>query len=94
MLSAINILADIGDGHGYNHMWGNGSFGWIWGAFMMIAMVGLAVALIVWLIRGGSQPNYPPPADPTLEAKSILARRLANGEISPEEYHDRLSHLG
>ncbi len=93
MVAAINILADVADGDGFNHMWGGGALGWVWAAIMMTMMVAVAAAVISWLLRGG--PNTParPSFDPTHEAKSILAKRLANGEVTPEEYRERLSHL-
>lgn len=89
MIGAISVLADVaaGDSH---HMWGDGAIGWVWGIVMMLVMVGLVAVLIVWLLHLGDRT---PRLDPTHDARSILATRLANGEITPEEYRERLSHL-
>lgn len=68
------------------------NFGWGWWLLMSIGMVAFwAVVIygIVWLARGGQNPRQrdeQPPEDP----KAILKRRLAQGEISLEEYR-RLS---
>jgi len=92
MIGAMSVLADVaaGDSH---HMWGDGAIGWVWGTVMMLVMVGLVAVLIVWLLHIGDRSARPPRPDPTHEARSILATRLANGEITPEEYRERLSHL-
>jgi len=93
MYSAISILAHAGDGDGYDHMWGGGTYGWVWGALMMAVMIAAVGALVVWIARGGAQAPAPTPPDPTHDARAILARRLAEGDITPDEYKDRLSHL-
>jgi len=94
MYSAITILAHAGDGDGYDHMWGGGAYGWIWGALMMAVMIAAVGALVVWIARGGAQTATPRPPDPTHDARAILARRLAEGDITPDEYNERLAHLG
>jgi len=89
-----SVLADLTGNEGYHHMWGDSAWGWVWGIVMMAAMVGLAVVLILWLVRASGSQNAPyAPPDPTFEARSILATRLANGELSADEYSERLSHL-
>jgi len=93
MLAVVSVLADIANGDGHDHMWGGGAWAWAWGAVMMVVMVALAVALIVWLLRGGARTPVSTPLDPTHEAKSILAKRFANGEVTVEEYRERLSQL-
>jgi uncharacterized membrane protein len=58
---------------------------------MMIFRVGLIV-LAVWVVVRiiNSRPRYQPPASrPQETTREILDRRLAKGEITPEEY-DRL----
>ena len=82
--SATSVLADTNFGHMGN--WGAG-----WWILMMIGMVvfwGLVILGIVWVVRelsgrhhaSGSTGGGP------LE---ILDRRLAAGEISPEDYQER-----
>ena len=80
--------------YGYgDHMdsgWGAG--GWIMMILFLLIVVGIAV-VVVWTIRTG-------PIRTTVEAPSkapgaedVLANRLAHGEISPEEYRERLEAL-
>ncbi len=73
--------------------------GWGWEFLMGVGMVvfwGIIVLAVIWLVRGGnigSSAQDPPaakaPAAPAESAKDILDRRLANGEISLEEYRER-----
>ena len=90
-------LADI-SGHmgGRGHMdgWDDSGWMWIWGTIMMLAFIAL-VGVGIWaLVR--SQPRHTSgtaAVDATASARAILAERLARGEISPEEYRERLDHL-
>ncbi|MFF5211118.1 SHOCT domain-containing protein [Streptosporangium sp. NPDC000396] len=80
---------------GWGHMWGGG-WGWLWGGLMMLFWVGL-IALVVWLVTraaSGSRPAPPPERSGLDRARDILSERYARGEISTEEYRDRLTHLG
>ena len=81
--SSAAVVADWGD----HHMWDGGA----WFVMGLMMMLGLAVVgLIVWAVARGGQ--HRPPSG--LEAaRSILAERLARGEIPPEEYRERLQHL-
>jgi putative membrane protein len=76
----------------WNHMngWGGGWM-WLWGVAMMAGFV----ALIVWLARANSATSVPgvPPRDPTDRAKEILAERFAKGELSTDEFRERVSEL-
>ena len=60
-----------------------------WGMTMMVlfwgALITLAVGLIRLLFPGISKSSMPPTAD-TPNAREILNRRYARGEISHEEY--------
>jgi putative membrane protein len=96
-MNALVELARPWDGWG--HMWGTG-WGWLWSSLMILVWVGL-IALVVWLVAravtgsGPAAPPAPPPRPTGLErARDILSERYARGEISTEEYQDRLSHLG
>ncbi len=68
--------------------------GWGWWLVMSVGMVafwGLVIFGIVWLARNGSsQERAPRPPEPP---EAILKRRLAQGEISIEEYEQRLDAL-
>ncbi|HZQ50358.1 MAG TPA: SHOCT domain-containing protein [Candidatus Dormibacteraeota bacterium] len=73
-------------------MWyyGSGGAGW-----MLVTMVGMllfwggVVALVVWLVRRPSGPQRTEDA-----ALDILRRRLAAGEISPEDFETTKKALG
>jgi putative membrane protein len=59
------------------------------GLLFMVVFWGALIALAVWLIRALFPPAGQPPSLPTgrdLNARDILDRRLARGEISQEEY--------
>jgi putative membrane protein len=87
MIAAALLIADSD----FNHHMGDWSAGWwILMAVMMVAFWGLVILGIVWLIRtvmaergghGGANPI------------ELLDRRLASGEISPEEYRERRDAL-
>ena len=84
------VVADVGD-DGWSHMggWGGGWM-WLWG----LAMMALFVVLIVWLVRagtGGWQGQRP--SDPTDRAREVLAERYAKGELTTEEYRERVDQL-
>jgi putative membrane protein len=80
--------------NGWGHMngWGGGWM-WLWG----VAMMTLFVLLIVRLIRApGADPSGaagPARREPNDQAREILGERFAEGELSPEEYRERVSEL-
>lgn len=76
------------------HMgWGGGWWMLIWGTLMMAGLV----VLVVWLIRttatGGGVSGGSGSDDPLDSARRILAERYARGELSTEEYRERLDQL-
>ena len=79
---------------GWDHMngWGGGWM-WVWG----VAMMALFVVLIVWLLRaaGGESSGAGGPArrEPNDRAREILGERFAHGDLTPEEYRERVSEL-
>lgn len=77
------------DGWGHVDNWGGGWMWW-WG----IATMSIFVVLIVWLIRStaGGQGQVPR-RDPTDRAREILAERDARGELTSEEYRERVDQL-
>ena len=59
------------------------------GLLFMLLFWGVLIALAVWLVRSLFPVAGQPPAPPTeqhLNAREILDRRFARGEISREEY--------
>ena len=73
-------------------MWWDHDIGWGSWLMMTIAMAGfwsLLAITVVTLVRRGR-----PDAPETLDAREVLDRRLALGEIDLEEYRRRLDALG
>ena len=90
----MNTLAPIlADSHRWNHMdgWDSGWM-WLWGTLMMAALVGL----VVWIVRAANVTRTPPPTgggDPNARARQILAERYARGDLTTEDYRERLAEL-
>ena len=84
------LLGLLANDHGWRHMdgWGGGWM-WLWGAATML----LVVLLVVWLVRSIAGSSRPRRTDPSERARSILSERYARGELSTEEYRERLSEL-
>lgn len=76
-----------------------GGMGWYW-LFGALLLLGLALLVVVAVrgLRGGISRGGPPGArdQPTgrSQARRILDERYARGELSTEEYHERLRDLG
>jgi uncharacterized membrane protein len=73
-------------------MWydgGGDGFSWLWMAGMMVVFWGGVILLGVWAIRGFSGPRQT--GDSAMET---LRRRLAAGEISPEDFEKTRKALG
>ncbi len=62
---------------------------WVWGVAMMV----LFVVLIVWLVRASAVPAVPTRRDPVDRAREILSERYATGELSTDDYRERVSEL-
>jgi putative membrane protein len=77
-LAALPLLTDEG-GRGWGHPW------WPFWLFFWAALIGTAV----WLIarRRGRRD------EPLDRARGLLAERYARGELSGEEYRERLDEL-
>ncbi len=85
----LSLLAQrAGDNDGrWGHMdgWGGGWM-WLWGTLMMLSWVAI-IAAAVWALsrsRDGAR---------TSRAREILDERYASGELTSEEYRERLEHL-
>jgi putative membrane protein len=73
--------------------WHGGGWFWLW-PLVPLGWV-LVVLFVVWLIvrgrpRGPWATHWSPPGP---DPRAILAERYARGEISHDEYRERLSHL-
>lgn len=87
-MATFLTLAQYGMDHG-DHMDG----GWHWAVMALMLLVLVAVvALAAWFVRSGGRPHGPGAGDPT--AREILDRRLAQGEITPEDHRERAAILG
>jgi len=78
------VVADWNDGH-----MGGGGGVWIFMALMMLFGV-VVIGLVIWLIARGGEHRTRSGLE---NARSILAERLARGEINPDEYRERLQQL-
>ena len=87
--------------HGYmNDGWGGG-WSWVAMAAMMVIFWGGLIWLAITVLRRTTHPTAsgtpaPPtalPAPPARTPESILAERLARGDIDPEDYRQRLQAL-
>ena len=88
MIAAMSLSAQSDD-WGHMNGWGGGWM-WLWGMAMMI----LFVLLLVWLVRSsaghGAGPAF---QDPAARPREILAERYAKGELTTEEYRERINEL-
>lgn len=64
--------------------------GWmmLWGVLGVLLLLGLVVVIVLAIVRmarprSGTSSEFTDPAEPPLE---ILQRRLARGEITPEQF--------
>jgi uncharacterized membrane protein len=79
-------------------MWGGmgqGGMMTVWNLFSLLLLIGLivlAVLAAIWLVRrtGESTSASAQPAETPLD---ILKRRLAQGEITPEQFESMKGHL-
>jgi putative membrane protein len=79
LMQAATVLADHRDG------WGHG-----WWPLWPVLWLAVAVAVVWLLSRRWRQPRGGDPG----RAREILAERYARGELSSDEYRQRLADLG
>jgi putative membrane protein len=67
---------------------------WVWAVLMAVmAVIVIAfLATLLWLVA--RRPSDHAAVHPTHGAREILAERMARGDITPEEYQERLRALG
>lgn len=92
-MNAVMVLAAPRWGHMGDGGWRDGM--WIWGPLLMIVWLALAVIVTWFLVRSANDRAAAArqPADAE-RACDILAERYATGELSTEEYNERLARLG
>lgn len=78
------------DSGGWGHMngWGGGWM-WLWGTLMMLSWVVIIAAAVVW---AGGRARSDGQGTST-RARQILEERYAKGDLSTEEYRERIEHL-
>ena len=87
MHTLAQVLAD-NDGWGHMDGWGGGWM-WLWGTLMMFSLVAI-IAGAVWLFaRGRDQAS----GGGVTRARDILDERYARGELTTDEYRERLDQL-
>ena len=94
-ISSAQLVADRG--WGMNREGRFDGHPWL-AALCMAVLIGGLVFLLVWAFGRGRHPQQAAPAGPavlppTHNAESILAERLARGEISPDDYRTSLAAL-
>jgi putative membrane protein len=67
--------------------WGGGWM-WFWATLTMLSWVAIIAVAVYLLTRRSSG------AGPQDRVREILDERYARGEITAEEYREKLSHLG
>ena len=80
----------MGYGYGMGGMW----LWWLFGLILVVGLVLLAVLLVRTLAGGtGSRPSGGAGPASANRAREILDERYARGEVSTEEYQERLRAL-
>lgn len=87
MTTSSALTQNLANGDGWHHMdgWGGGWM-WLWGSLMMLSWVAI-IAVAVWFLRRQRDSGG------TSRARDILDERYASGELSSDEYQERLKHL-
>lgn len=88
MSIVATVAQQLADNGGWGHMegWGGGWM-WLWGSLMMLSWV-VVIAAAVWFL-GRSRDDRPRPS----RAREILDERYASGDLTTEEYRERLEQL-
>lgn len=90
-MATLLTLAQYRMDHDGDHMDG---WGWGMGVLMVLAVVAVVV-LVVWLVRSTHPATVVsgPAAASAETPRQILDRRLAAGEITPDEHRERAAML-
>lgn len=78
-------------GHGWAGWYWQGGYGWswLWPIWLVVALLFWAglIALVIWAVRATIAPHRRDNREATLQtAMEILRRKLAAGEVTPEEF--------
>lgn len=85
-------------GYGYGNMMGGGWWGLFWMAFLAALVIAGIVVLVLWILRSSGHghaaaPGGPAPMPGHDEAIAIAKRRLANSEITKDQYDEIMRTL-
>jgi putative membrane protein len=69
--------------------WGAGGWGWLWGPIVLLAWVAV-IAAVVWFVARSARPRDRSGID---RAREVLAERYARGELTTDEYRERVEQL-
>ena len=77
-------------GDRWRHGWGpGGGWGWLWGPIVLLLWVVL-IATVVWVVARSTRPRERSGLE---RAREVLAERYAGGELTTDEYRERLEQL-
>ena len=89
MYTHVAIIQQLADDD-WGHMGGwDGGWMWLWGSLMMASWVAI-IATAIWLL---TRSRYGGGRSDRSRAREILDERYASGDLTTEEYRDRLHHL-
>jgi putative membrane protein len=84
----LPALVAFGDDR-WRHGWGPGSgWGWLWGPIVLLWAA--LIATVVWFVARTARSTERSGAE---RARDVLAERYARGELTTEEYRERLEQL-
>ena len=63
--------------------------GWLWGPIVLLLWARL-IATVVWFVARSARP---PKRSDVERARDVLAERYAGGELTTDEYRERLEQL-
>jgi putative membrane protein len=90
-MTALYVLPELVafGGDGWRHGWGSsGGWAWLWGPILLLWVA--LIATVVWFVARGVRPRERAGVD---RARDLLAERYARGELTTEEYRERLEQL-
>ena len=93
IFNSANVWAEQsrGDYYGSHMMWNGGWYGMFFGPLLMIIFIGIAVVVVVLLVRwlGGSTRGIGSYIPSVRDPLDILKERFACGEIDKQEFEER-----